>query len=351
MDQRWAWTFGLILYAALIWAVAAGALSRYVRTGAIAVAASFLAILTTWPFAPVSLWAVLPTEPWPWYLCNVATAAAAIAFSELIATGYTLLIATTYFLVRLTPSGGGVGAGQAALDSGYAFIVGIATVLIIAILRRSTARADGAETAAIIRYAAVTTEHAMEVERMNVDALLHDNVMSSLLAASRAHSPAEYRYATALARTALDVIAANTDAPTAEPVSFREVTERFTRICQELGIHATLTSHGLQGNTVPATVAEVFFAATLQALMNSVQHAGPGPIHRSVTASWQHDELTATITDDGAGFDTTQPSPRLGIRTSIIERLTSIGGTATITSAPGEGTTVTLTWKKHHHET
>ena len=32
-------------------------------------------------------------------------------------------------------------------------------------------------TITIVRYAGVTTEHAMERERMNVDALLHDNVI------------------------------------------------------------------------------------------------------------------------------------------------------------------------------
>ena len=50
------------------------------------------------------------------------------------------------------------------------------------------------------------------------------------------------------------------------------------------------------------------------------------------------------MTDDGRGFDPTaraMRARRLGL-TSMNERATSVGGSLTITSAPGEGTTVEL---------
>lgn len=344
MNQSWAWAFGLLLYAALIAAIGAGLAGRIVHPTAVAVAVAFAAILVTWPFAAVDPSRVLPTEPWPWYLCNVATAAAAVAFSDVIATGYALGVATAYCLVRLTPPGGGLPLERAALDGGYAFIIGITTVLIVGILRSSAATVDGVEAAAVLRYGAATREHAVEVERMAVDATLHDSVMAALLAAGRASTAADRRYTVALARTALDVITDSTGGPTQDPVTLSEVIGRFTNICHELGIAATLSAQGLDDAPVPGTVAEVFFGATLQALMNSVQHAGPGSIRRTVTATWTKQRLTVTVTDDGIGFDTATPSSRLGIRTSILERMNSVGGTAVIASVPGHGTSVTLTW-------
>jgi signal transduction histidine kinase len=344
LGQLWEWTLGVILYAALLVAIVGGLTSRFVRTTSIAVTVSFAAILFTWPFTTVTLADGHSLVPWPWYLCNVATAGAALAFSDLIAIGYALLVSTAYFLVRLTPAGGSVGPEHAALDSGYALILGIGTVLIVELLRRSAARVDTAEVAATARYASATRDYAAERERNTVDALLHDSAMAALLAASRAASPADRRYTVALTRTALQVISTNAGLPPSESVSLAEVTTRFAGIRHELGIEATLSAENLEETSVPATVAEVFFAAALQALMNSAEHAGPGTVARHVSASWAHDELTVIIADDGAGFDTSQPTARLGIRKSIVERLESIGGTATVTSAPGRGTTVTLRW-------
>jgi len=53
-----------------------------------------------------------------------------------------------------------------------------------------------------------------------------------------------------------------------------------------------------------------------------------------------------TMRDDGKGFNTrTVQSRRLGIRLSIIERMSMVeGGSGDVASRVGEGTTVTLTW-------
>jgi len=48
------------------------------------------------------------------------------------------------------------------------------------------------------------------------------------------------------------------------------------------------------------------------------------------------------IIDNGRGFDHEQRFPGLGLR-NIQTRAAEIGGTATVTSAPGAGTTVRVT--------
>jgi hypothetical protein len=52
-----------------------------------------------------------------------------------------------------------------------------------------------------------------------------------------------------------------------------------------------------------------------------------------------------TIADDGIGFDPARVDPaRSGLRNSVRARLSDAGGHAEIISAPGEGTSVVLTW-------
>jgi signal transduction histidine kinase len=55
--------------------------------------------------------------------------------------------------------------------------------------------------------------------------------------------------------------------------------------------------------------------------------------------------LQVTVRDAGAGFDPARVDPvRLGLRRSIVERIAEWGGRASIRSAPGEGTVVSLRW-------
>ena len=51
------------------------------------------------------------------------------------------------------------------------------------------------------------------------------------------------------------------------------------------------------------------------------------------------------VADNGVGFNRDEvPDERLGLRVSIEERMANAGGSAEISSRPGHGTLVTVSW-------
>jgi len=82
-------------------------------------------------------------------------------------------------------------------------------------------------------------------------------------------------------------------------------------------------------------------AAASEAMVNAAKHSGAARI--SLYFETEDDGVSIYVTDQGKGFDAgTIPLDRRGIADSIVGRVRKVGGTATITSAPGEGTEVHL---------
>jgi signal transduction histidine kinase len=82
-------------------------------------------------------------------------------------------------------------------------------------------------------------------------------------------------------------------------------------------------------------------AATREALVNAAKHSGAtaADLYTEVTP----DRVSVFVRDRGAGFEPAAvPPDRHGLRDSVSGRLTRLGGTAEVRSAPGEGTEVEL---------
>jgi len=90
----------------------------------------------------------------------------------------------------------------------------------------------------------------------------------------------------------------------------------------------------------PDIEAAVYFCC-LEAIQNAGKHAGAGA---TVTVAIEHDDsgLRFAVTDDGAGFDPATVADGSGGHgfVNMEDRLGAFDGTLTVTSAPGEGTTV-----------
>lgn len=93
---------------------------------------------------------------------------------------------------------------------------------------------------------------------------------------------------------------------------------------------------------LPAAAEDAVFRVAQEALHNAVRHADASAI--GVTLQGERDGVLLEVRDDGGGFDVTATAAttrRLGL-TSMRARADAVGGTLTVTSAPGAGTTVRL---------
>lgn len=224
------------------------------------------------------------------------------------------------------------------------FLLAVALIVGVRALRGRADKADTAERQAQLLFEDQQRLLATEAERVRTDALLHDTVLATFLAAAGSHAPER---ATSMARAALDLVSSTSNDPGTQPVSV-PVGAFFSSTNSDLAPFRGAVTFDLAFGTleVPFEVADALMSATVQALTNSAKHAGAAAT-RSVTGiPLKGGGIRITVSDNGAGFDLDQvPEERLGVRVSILERVQHIGGTAHIRSAPGKGTNVTLDWR------
>ncbi len=105
--------------------------------------------------------------------------------------------------------------------------------------------------------------------------------------------------------------------------------------------HALVVDHVVVGDAPVDEALAALGAATREALVNVAKHSGvtAADLYTEVTP----DRVSVFVRDRGAGFDADAvPSDRRGLRDSVTGRITRLGGTALVRSAPGEGTEVEL---------
>jgi signal transduction histidine kinase len=92
---------------------------------------------------------------------------------------------------------------------------------------------------------------------------------------------------------------------------------------------------------LPAPIALLMYHIGKEGVMNALKHAGAS--HMWLAVRQDGDEVELVLRDDGAGFDAEAPEPEghYGL-TMMRERATVGGGTFTVSSAPGAGTTITV---------
>ncbi|MFF9062836.1 GAF domain-containing sensor histidine kinase [Streptomyces sp. NPDC101213] len=102
----------------------------------------------------------------------------------------------------------------------------------------------------------------------------------------------------------------------------------------------TFTGHGVRA--LPAAQEEAFLRVAQEALHNALRHSGAE--HVEVTLHKRGPDTVLRVVDDGSGFDPTtvrRAGRHLGL-VSMRDRAGGVGGSLTVRSAPGRGTTIEM---------
>jgi signal transduction histidine kinase len=321
---------------------------RGARTASAAFAIVYPIALLAWPFVTAATQPDPAAQPWTFYLINLATVAAMVAFPLGWQYAWAIAMSVLYAVVRLVRGGFQpefwVGIGY---DVSVALIQGLVFVTVAWVLRSLAGGVDEARAQAVLAYTSAASTDAREQERVAVAALMHDSVLAALIAAERAHSPRERQLAVSMAREALTRLAnAESDDPEGsdEPVSREQIAAGIERSAGELGVALDVQRSHIEGDeaVVPGRVARAVVLAATQAIANAVQHADGAGLRVAVSRAGRG--VRVEVTDAGPGVDVAAiPADRLGIRASIFARMAAVGGDATIESGV-RGTVVSLTW-------
>ena len=347
----WLWVVVPLLFGWLVIVLGLSVAQVWVRQSQGAFAILFLGALITWPFfvIPGSVTAQgLHDLHWLNWLLTVATAMGTIAFGPVLATVYLFLVPTVYFAVRIMPNGGEASWEVAGLESLYALVLGGTIMILVTMLRQAATSVDTAQATALERYGHAVRQHATEVERVQVDSIVHDSVLTTFISASRAYTPQAMELAATMAGNAIghlrDAAAAVPDDGTT--VRMTSLAARITDAATALSSPFELRMRTVGTRTLPVHAAEAIYSAAVQAMVNSLQHAGEAGVSRWVAVRGVAPSgIEVVVGDTGQGFTVGDvPNERLGVRVSIIERVANAGGRAMIRSAVGEGTVVTIRW-------
>lgn len=127
----------------------------------------------------------------------------------------------------------------------------------------------------------------------------------------------------------------------AEDAELRNELVRIASEYQWQGVSIHVTGARSGDSVLGPAVTSALIQAVRASLDNVVRHSGASTAEIEIIS----DERTVTVmvTDRGRGFDPEGvPADRLGLRASVRERMTAVGGSVQVWSAPGEGTSVII---------
>jgi signal transduction histidine kinase len=110
------------------------------------------------------------------------------------------------------------------------------------------------------------------------------------------------------------------------------------RLTEETGVAAVFVVQG-DRRPLPTGVDVVLLRTVQESLANVRKHAQASSVE--IVLSYQDISVVLLVTDDGVGFDPGSGTQGFGLR-GMRSRVEHIGGSVSVTSAPGAGTTVEL---------
>jgi signal transduction histidine kinase len=348
---QWWWVavFCTGLVGTTVLMVIRAARTQSVRAPAVAYALLTLGAVATAPWGLPEV----PTarEPWIWWLIGPSVVCAAIWAGLAWGTAYGAVLGFCFAVFRTTSAGGSADLRTAISQGLFAPAAALAIAAVALGMLKAARRADDLAQAAYAREAAAAMDRALAAERDQLDRLVHDDVLTTLTAAAHVQDGAAVEATKSLASATLvklDELCSKAETDGAVTLSgLVQLAQTSALQVSPAVLFGTALPESLDGERLPAAAAEALLASTREALRNAVRHARA----RHVAVNWRAIRegpllrVSSRVEDDGAGFEIgSVPADRLGLRLSMAERMRDAGGTCSVSSEPGVGTTVELAW-------
>jgi signal transduction histidine kinase len=348
LNQPFAWALTLVLWSTTIaltysfWFGKANYL--FLRIHAL----YMVILILSWPFV---LNSGVPQDgsyyPWIWWGVDTGWTAVALSFSWRFALVYYVSLIGLMQLIFSLPMGGSHNVVILITDSFYTFLTN-ASISVIALMIRSAAnRTDEANSEAIRAEVQQAEAEAKAKERLRLDGLIHDSVLTALISASQAKNVEEAKASAELAGTALRKLSEVQRGDMAQsPVYCSELFDSIILAANRIDPKIKTKKNCATIISVDAEAVSALTEATIQAIYNALLHAGPNA-SRELSLKSSNAGIKILILDNGKGFRVSQiDKSRMGIKVSIIGRMEAVGGSAHVVSQPSQGTTVVLEWSQ-----
>ncbi len=305
--------------------------------------------LCTWPIQTFDTQQLdNPPTPWVYEALGVAGIAATLSLPVGWAMAYLIATPVIWIVIRESTSASQFQQWDSLLGAIYVLLFSSSVSAIVVMLRTSAKRADlaGQQAAQVAAQSARTD--AIERERSRVDALVHDQVLTTLIVASQAKTETDSKSVTTMSQNAIDKLMTFSSTQLGEdsPITVKSLFESLKTIAENAPTPVLVDMGDTTDVEVPAEVAAAFSEATIQALANSVQHAGRG-VTREVILRVDGQDVKVVVQDNGKGFRASRVSKdRLGIKLSIRDRMDSVGGKAKVDTLPNKGCKIVLIWSQ-----
>lgn len=274
-------------------------------------------------------------------ICGTAVMCAFFA-SRWVAAGSVAVIAAAW-LVGVwpdikTPESTGVFSNFGVIIV-FALVAGLAA----RILFRAATQADGATLVALEAQRREAMAEARDEERRQQFKVLHDNVLHTL--ESIARGELDFRSTEVRAKCSRDADYLRgliTGGVNSIPTDLGVALAGMGRDRSALGLRINQQFDSLP-KQIPKHVTDALVGAAREALNNVFKHAQTVEAWLSAYGDGSGG-VTVTVVDRGIGFDPNEKSTGLGLMRSVKHPVLEVGGRVRIDSAPGEGTSVEMSW-------
>ena len=219
----------------------------------------------------------------------------------------------------------------------------------LALTSELRARVDQlSERAAELRESRMRIVQAHDAERRRLERNIHDGAQQHLVALAVKLRLARNAAGKDPARAAEQLRALGDETDLALTTLLDLASGIYPAELEEQGIGAALATHGRTSDApveidvdgvgrLPIDIEAAIYFVCLEAMQNAAKYARASQVH--VSLARDAGGIAFSVRDDGVGFDATSAEEGSGLQ-NMRDRLAAFGGDVSISSVPGEGTTV-----------